>query len=266
MWADHPRTMRQMLSQQYKVAGALRALAGGKKKRRTRRRGAARSAVTSAYRQGGFGFSNIMSGPEKKFVDLDVAGPTATIACAAGTVSAQTLATGYICCNLSRQTDTQNGRDGNIIKALFWELSMEIQSGANAETSDGQVRCICVVCQNWNAGNYPLSYVLEDRDEAGATTTTFNSQVNYVGQASARMLRDVTATVSKVSGPTPVQHVKMFIPLRGMLVRYQESTAPMTVAYILNNALFFICFGRMTGAGTLPTVANFHSRFCFQER
>lgn len=242
------------------MAGALR------KPRTYRNKRAAAKQAGGARLFANFAGANSLRGPERKTVDLSIVGPTATIAAAAGTASAQDLTTGFICLNLCQAGDTANSRDGNIVAMQSIAVSFTVQAGANTELSDAQVRSMVVVCSDWGGGNQVMSSLLGDISETGAATTTFASGVSPLGVVGCRVMRDIVTTVSKISGPSPSQHVQMIIPLKGLPVRYSGSANPMTIAYILNNAVFFIAFGRMTGAGTLPAIVNFKSRYIFTER
>lgn len=249
------RSLASLLKRDYQMAGALR------KRRMPRRR------VAGAT--GGVGFQErliVPRGPEKKFVDINVAGPTATIAANSATVTNPNLSTGFLFLNLCQSGDTVNSRDGNIVKMQFVSLDMDIAAGANTELSDAEVRVVVALLNSTVGANIVVGGVLSDMDEVGAATTTFNSGASPASQYGVRILRDVTSVISKVSGPAPLRHLRMFIPMNGTPVRYNGTANPMTYAQIVNSGVVMIAFGRMTGAGTLPTIANFHARYCFSEK
>lgn len=205
-------------------------------------------------------------GPELKSVDVTVAGPTATIAASDATVQNQNLTTGYLICNLVQQGDSNQTRDGELITGKHLGLRFEVQVGGNAETSDALVRWLVVLDKNPNGSNPTLATVLRSYTEDGSTATTFNSGINPQGRNRFMIMAQNTVCVSKVSGPAPLVPVSVSLPLFGLQTRYAGSANPMTNSYIYNNAIYFICFGQMTGAGTLPTIRNFYTRYTFAEK
>lgn len=208
----------------------------------------------------------ISVGAETKSTDVSVAGPTATIAFNSATVGNQNLSTGFLICNLCQQGDSKQTRDGNLVVGRHIGIRFQIRVGANAETSDAYVRYMVVLDRKPNGYNTTLGAILANVDEAGAVTNTFNSGFKPEQEGRYLQLAQNTVTVSKVSGPTPVHHVSLSIPLYKMQTLYYGSANPMTYAYIAANAVYFICFSQMTGAGTLPTIADFVSRYTFSDK
>lgn len=209
---------------------------------------------------------NPVNRPELKSVTLGIAGPTATIAANSGTAQNQNLSTGFLCCNHVQQGDSNSTRDGNVVTGVHLGLRFTVQAGANTELSDAQVRWMVLLDKTPQAINVVLGAILNDYDQTGAGTTTFNSALNPDFQNRFMILRQGVLTVSKVSGPTPLQEVSCSLPLYKLQTGYAGTANPMTYAYMSHNALYFVCFGRMTGAGTLPTISNFLSRYTFTEK
>jgi len=243
-----------------KKAGAKK-FYGGVKKPRTKYTKKSRTT-----KSGPFGTVKQAFGAESKTVTLAVAGPTATIAVNGATVQNQNLSTGFCCCTFVQQGDGNHTRDGNVITGRHLGIRFSVQSGGNAETSDAEVRWMVVLDKSPNYGNTALSTILYDADQAGAYTCTFNSAVNPDNAKRFMIMRQGTVTVSKVSGPSPLIPVSISLPLYGLQTAFSGSANPMTYAYVQANGLYFICFGRMTGAGTLPTISNFLARYTFAEK
>lgn len=245
--------MSSRYSTYYRKQGKRKFYGGIKKRRTPKNKGIASK-------------NKIASAPEKKAVNIAVAGPTATIAVSSATVSNQNLSTGFIVCNLVRQGDGEAFRDGNVVTGTHLGLRFTIQSGANAETSDGEVRWLVVFDKNPNGANVTVGTILSDQDEDGTATTSFNSALNMAQPGRFMIMRQGGVTVSKISGPTPLQQVSISLPLYGLQTGFQGTADPMSISYIGANALYFIIYGRMTGAGTLPTISNFLCRYTFQEK
>lgn len=205
-------------------------------------------------------------GAERKSVVLAIAGPTATIAPSAATTLNQNLSTGFVCVNFTQQGNGVSQRDGNIVKGVQLRVHFTCAVGANAETSDGQVRWMIVLDRSPNLQNFTIQYVLRDLDETSAETTSWNTMVSPHSYGRFSLLKEGTVTLSKISGPTPLRDVNVVLPLKGLITQYAGTANPMTTGYIVANGLYFICFGRMTGAGTLPTITNFNARYVFVDK
>lgn len=206
------------------------------------------------------------TGPEQKSVSILVLGPTATIGPAVNTVPNQNLSTGYLACNLVQDGNTRVTRDGDTIKGVHLGIRFNVVAGASAETSDAQLRWMVVLVRSPLSATQPLSTILEDWDEVGGTTTSFNSGVSPVNKDRVMILAQNSVVVSKVSGPTPIVPVSISLPLHGLLTKFNETANPMDYTNLVANGLFFICYSRMTGAGTLPTINNFLARYTFTEK
>lgn len=201
---------------------------------------------------------------EQKHVDISVVGPTATIACAGATVPNQNLSTGYLCCNLVQQGPSEVNRDGKIVIGKHLGLRFGLQCGANTETSDAVVRYMVVMVRQ-NISTMALSNWLSILTETGGTATTFNSGVYPTQMPAVTVMHQNQVTISKVSGPSPIHNVSISLPLKKLPTAYVLSSNPMTFADVGSNAIYFVIFSRMTGAGTLPVITDFICRYTFQD-
>lgn len=200
---------------------------------------------------------------EVKMVDLSIPAATATIAAAAGTTQNQDLSTGYLVCNYCQTGDTNVNRDGNMVAMKSVSVRFDVSAGGNTDTSDGAVRYLIVLDKECNGSNSAMSTILSNTDEAGAATTTFHSGISIINTQRFQVLREGEVQVSKVGGPATV-HIKEYIKFpTGIPVRYDGTANPMTPGHIVKNAVYFIAFGHMTGAGNLPRISNFLARFRF---
>jgi len=240
----------------------------GVRKRYTAKYRAGRHAVGRVSKSGAvYGSKPLAMGLETKDVTINLSAPVATIGCNSATVYNQNLSTGFLICNLVQQGNTNQNRDGNIVSGVHLGLRFQLQPGANTELSDAVVRYMVILDRSPNSNiAVAMQDILTDISETGATSTTYNSGINPRHRNRFMIMRQGTTELSKISGPQALINVSMSCPLYGLQTGYTGSANPMTAAYIYANALYFLIFSRMTGAGTLPVVNEFVCRYTFKEK
>lgn len=207
------------------------------------------------------------AGLELKYVDFIAASSTATIALASATVQNASLSTtGFIPCNLIEQGSANFNREGSMVFGKRLHVCADFVAGSSAETSDAIVRCCIVQDTAPNLSNVTLGEIFQDTDQSGGTVNTdFNSGINSDKYYRFKLLYNRVLVVSKVAGPSPFQHLDVDLTLPSTPSRFIASAGAVTFAHILSNAYYFIFFSQMSGAGTLPKVANVTVRYTFAE-
>lgn len=213
-----------------------------------------------------YGSRPLAIGNETKDINISISGSTPTVGANAATVSNQNLTTGFVICNLVQQGNTPYMRDGNVIAGVHLGIRFQLQPGANTELSDSVVRWMVILDRSPNATAPTLGTILNDTSEAGVATTTFNSGLNQDHRERFLIMRQGNTELSKISGPQALTNVSISCPLYGLQTGYNGTANPMTSAQIYANAIYLVIVSRMTGAGTLPTINEFLSRYTFKEK
>lgn len=182
-----------------------------------------------------------------------------------------TTAGGIIALNLIAPGSSYFNRIGRKIEMKSLNVNGVIT--LNATTVAGVVRFLIVYDRQANGALPAVQDVIQTTDYLGTNTLNVQSNINLNNRDRFTILRDMrvfipsaTVTAGVVTNPgdtdpvAPTYFMKMFVPLKAMVVQYKSDSATPVIGDIATGSLLFLTIGNTT-TGTVQISPEFRLRY-----